>query len=240
VTESPSHPERFAQVPARILVDSNLSRDARWLFSLLATHADKNGKLHRSLASIAAVEGVSVRTVERWKAELEAAGYLVTIPRRGRASEYVLVRDMDSMDEAKQVNAKINGARRQRCSEAGKIGAARRAESRGHAGGNNAAAPPTDLSRAPDNPVASTPDNPVAPPATILSPITVPSKQNQEEHNHHQHIPLASARSAPDLIDLTDPPFGAPAPVLPLNKPKPPPSPSAPPIAEQARRRTSR
>ncbi|PGH56493.1 hypothetical protein CRT60_16350 [Azospirillum palustre] len=187
--------DRFAITPFWILTDPTISRDARWLFSLLASHADGEGKLRRSLAGVAKAEGVSTRTVERWRLELERAGYLVVTPVPGRSSQFQIVRHRDQIEKNKDGNENAIAKRGSVFGEAGRKGADRR-----HGTPDNHVTPPlTELSPAPDTCVA--------PPLTAVSPRTIERKQDHRTATH-QHIALEkSSTREMSATDVSDPPF---------------------------------
>lgn len=187
--------DRFAITPVWILTDSTISRDARWLYSLLASHANRDGVLRRSLAGVAKTEGVSTRTVERWRLELERAGYLVVKPVPGRASEFKIARHFDEAETAKEGNQDAIAKRSSIFGEAGRKGA----ELRYGTPDMDVAPPPTNVSPAPDNRVAS--------PLTGLSPRTVLREQDRRT-GPVQHISLeTSSIGETPVADLSDPPF---------------------------------
>lgn len=187
--------DRFAITPVWILTDSKISRDARWLYSLLASHANRDGVLRRSLAGVAKAEGVSTRTVERWRLELERAGYLIVKPVPGRASEFKIARHLDEAETAKEGNQDAIAKRSSIFGEAGRKGA----ELRYGTPDMDVAPPPTNVSPAPDNRVA--------PPLTALSPITGERKQEHRTVSA-QHISLeTSSIGETPVADLSDPPF---------------------------------
>ena len=118
---------RFAVVPWDVLVDTEISRSARWLYALLCSHADKNGFCRRSLKKIAKQEGVSKRTVQLWLNELEAAGRVIKHNERGKMGIYEVIRHADRVNSTKAKNLANVIERRAFFGNCGRKGAAARA-----------------------------------------------------------------------------------------------------------------
>ncbi len=109
---------RFGVLPAEVSADRRMSGRARWLFGLLCTHARRSGHCRLALTRIASAEAVSVRSIQRWLRELEAAGRVVREPVPGQADVYRVVRDPDQVPAARRHNAERLAKRRQRFARA--------------------------------------------------------------------------------------------------------------------------
>lgn len=124
------NPKWHGRVPAFVVKDGSLSRSARWLYADLCCHADDKGLCRRSLERVAEQEGVTTRGVQKWIAELEAAGLIVKTNDPGTMGCFRVIRDPEQIPSAKVTNLRNVVARRMRFSLFGKKGAAKRAETR--------------------------------------------------------------------------------------------------------------
>lgn len=70
---------RFAVLPAEAADDNELSDGAFRMFAKLCGHAKPNGISELNVKAYAARRGVTARTVQKWKRELELAGRLVQL-----------------------------------------------------------------------------------------------------------------------------------------------------------------
>ncbi len=95
---------RFAMVPAELLVDRRISRSARWLFSMLCGHANKASLCRIRLRSVADAEQVTVRAVQYWLKELEAAGRVARHAVEGKTHVYRVIRDPAAVPAARVDN----------------------------------------------------------------------------------------------------------------------------------------
>ena len=68
----------YAFTPESVIRDTRLSRDARYLWTLLASYAGKKGTCWPSQAELAQHAAASTRAVRRWLVELEELGYVTT------------------------------------------------------------------------------------------------------------------------------------------------------------------
>lgn len=122
--------QSFAIVPADVLEDKSLSRNARWLFSILCRHADPDGHCHRSMTKLAAQEGCGTRALQKWMAELEVAGLVLKLSERGKVGAFRVVRDPAQREAAQHHNLRAVAARQAEFGEYGRKGAAERAQRR--------------------------------------------------------------------------------------------------------------
>ena len=96
---------RWGMVPAEVLSDRRLSRSARWLFSLMCSHANKQSLCRLRLERIADAEQVTVRAVQIWLKQLELAGRVERFPEAGKAHVYRVIRDPAEVRDARDRNA---------------------------------------------------------------------------------------------------------------------------------------
>jgi len=68
----------YAFTPESVIRDAALSRDARFLWTLLASYPNKRGMCWPSQAELAKHAAASDRSIRRWLDELTAAGLLET------------------------------------------------------------------------------------------------------------------------------------------------------------------
>ena len=73
--------EKFGIVTQKVVTDPELSLQAKGIYSILCTYANKNRSCFPSIATIADIANVSCSTVDRKIKELKKAGYLT---RNGR------------------------------------------------------------------------------------------------------------------------------------------------------------
>ncbi|MGY0791849.1 helix-turn-helix domain-containing protein [Azospirillum argentinense] len=120
----------FAIVPADVLEDKSLSRNARWLFAILCRHADPDGYCHRSMTKLAAQEGCHKRALQKWMTELETAGLVMKLTDRGKVGAFRVVRDPANREAAQRHNDSVVAARQAEFGDYGRKGAAERAQRR--------------------------------------------------------------------------------------------------------------
>lgn len=84
---------RAAVVPAQAADDGDLSDGAFRLFAVLCGRADRRDLCELVVKAYAAARGVTPRAVQKWKAELEAGGWLVQVHKGDKArGKYRVVR----------------------------------------------------------------------------------------------------------------------------------------------------
>ncbi|MGY0835777.1 helix-turn-helix domain-containing protein [Azospirillum argentinense] len=113
----------FAIVPADALADCTLSRDARWLYSLLCGHADRTGLCRRSLRRLADEQGVSRRSLQRWLGELEECGRVVRVNAEGKAGQFRVIRNPADLPTSRAIGVARTDERRVRYGEYGRVAA---------------------------------------------------------------------------------------------------------------------
>ncbi len=118
----------FSQVPLFVLLIKELTSGAFWLYAYFCCHAAaKTGRCRLSLHRVAQVKGASLRAVQSWRALLERLGLIVTLQKSGRSSQFLVIRNADQRDRAKQQNLVNLEPRRQRFRAFGQKGASARA-----------------------------------------------------------------------------------------------------------------
>ena len=118
----------WGQVPEWVLKCCNLSIRARWLYALFCCYSDRDTNVFwYSLAGLAALEDVSVRTIQNAVRELEEWGLVEKSGRRGPYHYFVLTRDPKRVPAVKSRSAPRLEKRREQFGEFGRKGAAVRA-----------------------------------------------------------------------------------------------------------------
>jgi DNA-binding IclR family transcriptional regulator len=80
----------FGIVTKEVMLDPDVSLEAKGVYALLSTYADKNRECFPSLKTISDAVGRSTRQVIRLISELEKVGYLKRIKRTGTSTKYKL------------------------------------------------------------------------------------------------------------------------------------------------------
>lgn len=119
--------EPYAIVPAWVLEDGTLSRNARWLYAILCRHADRHGLCRRSLTRLALQEGCTARALQKWMYELEGHGLVMKLNDRGKVGRFKVTRRKGEREEARRYNLAQAVERRIEFGEYGRIGAAAKA-----------------------------------------------------------------------------------------------------------------
>lgn len=79
---------RWAKVPKSAVI--RLTPAHLRVYAALGVHADENGECYPSQSTIAAMLGVSVRTLQRHLDEIESSGFVVRLSRKGTSNAYRL------------------------------------------------------------------------------------------------------------------------------------------------------
>ena len=85
-----SSQQAYALAPMSVILDTSLSAGAKTLYVYLDWRQGMNPASWASMDRMAADLGVSDDTICRWRAELEAAGYLTVVHCEGRPNRYTL------------------------------------------------------------------------------------------------------------------------------------------------------
>jgi hypothetical protein len=98
-TKSPKGTEtlRHARVPAFQLEDQKVSRNARWLFSVMCAYADKKDECWISNSRLAERQNVTRRSVVNWVKELVDVGWVARNQRQGKTNIYRVVRNPNEL-----------------------------------------------------------------------------------------------------------------------------------------------
>ena len=92
---------RFATVPEELLFDPTISPGARCLYAILDRHADGDGRMWPGMRRLAGLLGVTEETARKFRAELEANGWLENegqpnSPEGFGTNRYVLIQVRDT------------------------------------------------------------------------------------------------------------------------------------------------
>ncbi|MBK1842453.1 hypothetical protein JHL17_34165 [Azospirillum sp. YIM B02556] len=189
--------EPYAIVPAWVLEDGTLSRNARWLYAILCRHADRHGLCRRSLTRLAQQEGCTARALQKWMYELEGHGLVMKLNDRGKVGRFKVIRRKGEREEARRHNLAQAVERRIEFGEYGRIGAAAKATREPSFRGEQMQTPeqPFTGSAPSDTP---TPEQPFAPPLNSGSggPVNSGSHRTVPFEQYLLNRPRAGAGAA--------------------------------------------
>jgi DNA-binding transcriptional regulator YhcF (GntR family) len=116
---------KYGVVPDWVTSSRRLSQGAFRLYDAFCKNVNKAGQCFRSNTKLGKQLGVTKRTIQRWRRELEQEGLLVVRKSSDKGNFYKVVRHPVEADEARLSNdSKI--AKRKKFEAYGRVGAAKR------------------------------------------------------------------------------------------------------------------
>jgi len=119
--------KHWSKTPKTLLTDKRISHGAARLYLLIASRAGPSGRIpdrySPTIAQLADEIGASESSVQNWRAELEASGWIVCDTKRGARTRYEIIQNADRAAVVEVENAAAIARRRQYAAKHGRKGA---------------------------------------------------------------------------------------------------------------------